>query len=61
MNVRRLLPYAKAIAAGLTALVGALGTALADGRVDPAEVGGIVATVVVATAAVWGVRNKGAE
>lgn len=61
MTVRMLLPYAKAVAAGITALVGALGTASADGRIEPQEIAGIVATVVIATAAVWGVPNRSAD
>lgn len=58
MTIRMFMPYAKAVAAGITALVGALGTASADGRIEPQEIVGIVATVVIATAAVWGVRNR---
>jgi hypothetical protein len=48
---------AKAIAAGVTAFVGTLGTALADGQLDGAEIGGIVAATIVATGLVFKVPN----
>jgi hypothetical protein len=49
---------AKAIAAGVTAFVGTLGTALADGNLDGAEIGGIVAATLVAAGVVFRVPNK---
>lgn len=50
--------YAKAIAAGVTALVGSLGTALADGQLDGVEIGGVIAATLVAAGVVFQVRNK---
>ncbi len=48
---------AKAIAAGVTAFVGTLGTALADGQLDGAEIGGIVAATLVAAGLVFRIPN----
>ena len=48
---------AKAIAAGVTAFVGTLGTALADGQLDGVEIGGIVAATLVAAGLVFRVPN----
>lgn len=50
--------YAKAIAAGVTALVATVGQALLDGRVDGGEIGTIVAATLVAAGVVFQVRNK---
>ena len=50
--------YAKAIAAGVTALVGSLGTALADGQLDGIEIGGVIAATLVAAGIVFRVPNK---
>jgi len=48
---------AKSIAAGVTAFVGALGTALADGQLDGIEIGGIIATTLVAAGLVFRIPN----
>lgn len=49
---------AKAWVAAAIALLGTVGTALEDGRVDTTEVGIIVAAVLVAYAAVFQTPNK---
>lgn len=49
---------AKAIAAGVTAFVGTLGTALVDGQLDGSEIGGIVAATIVAAGLVFRIPNK---
>lgn len=49
--------YAKAIMAGLTAGLGALGTALVDGHVDATEWVVVAAAIVSALGFVWGVPN----
>lgn len=49
--------YAKAIMGGLTAGLGALGTALADGQVTAIEWVLVAAAVVAGLGFVWGVPN----
>lgn len=51
------LLYAKAIIAAIIAGLGALGTALADSHLDPAEVVGVLTAAVVAGSVVWRVPN----
>lgn len=49
---------AKAVVAALITLLGTVGTVIADGQVDPEEVGVVVAAVLVAYGAVFRVPNR---
>lgn len=49
---------AKAAVAALIALLGTVGTALEDGKLEGTEIGVIIGAVIVAYGAVWGVRNR---
>lgn len=49
---------AKAFVAATIALLGTIGTALEDGKIEGTEIGVIVGAVLVAYAAVWGTRNR---
>lgn len=49
---------AKAFVAALIALLGTIGTALEDGKVEGTEIGVIVGAALVAYGVVWGVRNR---
>jgi len=53
----KLAEVAKAVAAGVTAFVGSLAKAFADGQLDGVEIGGIVAATIVATGLVFSVPN----
>lgn len=61
MNVKKLAPVAKAVAAFLAAGLGVLATAAADGSITPAEWCGVVATALGATGIVYRVPNGGGE
>lgn len=54
-------PYAKALVAALVAGLTALGTALADGNVEPVEWTGVIVAFLVALGAVFAVPNKDPE
>ena len=51
--------YAKAIIGAVTAGIGALGTALADGHVTATEWVTVAGAALAALALVWGVPNSG--
>lgn len=51
------MPTAKAFVAAAIALLGTIGTALEDGKVEGTEIGIIVGAMLVAYAAVWGTKN----
>ena len=55
---RHLMTTAKAVVGALVALLGTVGTALADGKVTGEEVGYIVAAGIAAYGAVFAVRNR---
>ncbi len=55
------MEYAKAVAAAVAAGLGALGTALADGAVSPAEWVAVALAALVASGLVAQVPNKPAE
>ncbi|GAA0936238.1 hypothetical protein [Actinocorallia libanotica] len=50
--------YAKAGAAGLTALIGALGTSMADGKLDEVEILASLGVAIVAFGTVFQTPNK---
>ena len=58
MNVK---PYAKAIVGGLLAGLGALGTALVDNTVTPAEWVGVATATLAGLGIVYAVPNRPAE
>ncbi|MEU5721565.1 hypothetical protein ABZ783_07060 [Micromonospora sp. NPDC047738] len=51
-------PYAKAVVAGLLAGLGALGTALVDNTVTPAEWVGVASVTLATLGAVYAVPNR---
>jgi hypothetical protein len=55
------LTTAKAFVAALIALLGTVGTALEDGKIEGTEVGVIVGAVLVAYGAVYAARNTPAS
>jgi len=61
MNLKKLAPTAKAVAAFLAAGLGVLATAAADGTITPAEWFGVIATALGATGAVYHMPNGGGE